>query len=151
MQQGGAMRCFLGSLFLLSAVIAFAQNSTTKSAADEQAIRQLNDQWIKAYDAADIKTLDRVEDDSFTVASEYDLENKQHQLDFVRQRAAQTDVIRKTENQQVRFYGDVALVTETDSTSSAEGKGTYHTTSMWVRRGSTWKVVHLHYCAAAKN
>lgn len=145
------MRCLLVSLFLFFAAIAAAQNSTTKTAADEQALRQLNDQWIKAYDAADIKTLDRVEDDSFTVVSEYDLENKQHQLDFVRQRAAQTDVSRKTENQLIRFYGDVALVTETDYISSAEGKGTYHTTSIWVHRGSTWKVVHLHYCAAAKN
>jgi ketosteroid isomerase-like protein len=52
---------------------------------------------------------------------------------------------RKIENQQFRFYGDTALVTETDYASSSDGSSTNMTTTLWVRRDGVWKVVHLHF------
>jgi ketosteroid isomerase-like protein len=127
-----------------------AQPSTGR-AEDEQAIRKLHDAWLKAYDAGDAEALDRLEDDDFVVAGEFGERTKQQQLDSVRHRTGKSEAVdRKADPQRFRFYGDVALITEVDHASSAERPDKFQSTEVWVRAGSTWKVVHLHFSHLAK-
>jgi hypothetical protein len=114
---------------------------------DEQAIRRLNEECLKAYDIGDVATLDRIEDADFTISGDFGVVTKQQQLDKVRQRTTKTTevVTRKTDPQQFRFYDNVALVTETDRPTTADGTFAFQSTEVWVRRGDSWKLVHLHY------
>jgi ketosteroid isomerase-like protein len=126
-------------------------SASTERASDEQAIRRINDEWLKASDMADAATLDRIETEDFTVSGAFGQTTKQQQLDMVRNHSwkPQTGTL-KIENQQFRFYGDVALVTEIDHWSGAEKVSDYQSTTLWRRDGNAWKAVHLHYSALAK-
>jgi ketosteroid isomerase-like protein len=124
---------------------------TTGRADDEQVIHKLHDAWLKAYDTGDAETLDRIEGDDFTVAGEFGERSKQQQLDSVRHRTEKSEAVnRKADPQHFRFYGEVALVTEIDHAATAEGPYEFQSTEVWVRAGSTWKVVHLHFSRLAK-
>src|SRR4029077_15084312 len=112
----------------------------------EQAIRKLNEQCLKAHDIGDVATLDRIEDADFTLSGDFGVVSKQQQLNKVRHRTTKTEVIsRKIDPQQFRFYDNVALVTETDRPTTADGTFAFQSTEVWVRRGDSWKLVHLHY------
>jgi hypothetical protein len=99
---------------------------------------------LKAYDAGDVKTLSEIEDDTFTLAGEFGQMTKQQHLDQVRRRE-KPQVVSRTIDNQFRFYGDVALLTEVDHAADAEGKADFQTTILWVRQGNTWPVTHMHY------
>jgi ketosteroid isomerase-like protein len=136
--------------FQIPGMAQTAQPSSGR-ADDEQAIRKLHEAWLKAYDTGDAEALDRVEDDDFTVAGEFGERTKQQQLNSVRHRTEKSEAVnRKADPQRIRFYGDVALLTEIDHTSTAEGADEFQSTEVWVRTGSTWKVVHLHFSHLAK-
>lgn len=114
---------------------------------DAQVIRQLNEECLHAHDVADVGTLDRIEDSDFTLSGGFGVIRKTEQLDHVRERPkGKTEVIhRKIDPQQFRFYGDVALVTETDRPTTAEGTFAFQSTEVWIRRDGSWKLLHLHY------
>jgi len=113
---------------------------------DEQTIRQLNEECLKAHDVADVATLDRIEDAEFTLSGDFGVVGKQEHLEKVRQRSSKSEVMtRKIDPQEFRFYGDVALVTETDRPTTADGTFAFQSTEVWIRRGGSWKLVHLHY------
>jgi hypothetical protein len=98
----------------------------------------------KAYDAGDVNTLSKLEADDFTLAADFGQVTKQQHLDQVRHREKPQVVSRKIDDQ-FHFYGDVALQTEVDHASDAQGKADYQTTIVWVRHGNTWQVAHMHY------
>ena len=124
---------------------ASAPDSTGR-AGDEQAIRQLNEECLRAHDSGDVAALDRVEDADFTLSGDFGVVSKQQHLDKVRHRTTKTEVItRKIDPQQFRFYDNVALVVETDRPTTADGTFAFQSTEVWVRRGDSWKLVHLHY------
>jgi ketosteroid isomerase-like protein len=135
-------------IFLLLTASMFANGQSVSPAStraqDERAIIQLRDALFKAYDAGDVKTLSEIEDDDFTLAGAFGQMTKQQHLDQVRRRAKPQVVARKIDNQ-LRFYGDVALLTEVDHAADAEGKADFQTTILWVRHGNTWRVAHMHY------
>ena len=140
------MRYVLISILMTVSTVAGGQNATPASASpgDGQAIIQLRDALLKAYDAGDVKALSEIEDDNFTLAGEFGQMTKQQHLDQVRHREKPQIVSRKIDNQ-FRFYGDVALLTEVDHATDAEGKADFQTTILWVRRGNTWRAAHMHY------
>jgi uncharacterized protein DUF4440 len=74
---------------------------------------------------------------------------KQQHLDSDRHREKAQRVTRKIDNEHFRFYGDAALLTEIDHASDAAGKADFLTTTLWVRRGETWKITHMHYSKLA--
>ena len=113
---------------------------------DEQAIRNLNEECLHAYDIGDVATLDRIEDSDFTLSGDFGVISKQQHLEAVRHRAEKQDVIsRKIDPQTFRFFDGVALVTETDRPTGAGGTFAFQSTEVWVHRGDSWKLVHLHY------
>jgi hypothetical protein len=114
---------------------------------DERTIRQLNEECLHAHDVGDVATLERIEDADFTLSGDFGVFSKQQHLQKVSQRTAKTTevITRKIDPQQFRFYDNVALVTETDRPTTAEGTFAFQSTEVWVRRGTAWKLVHLHY------
>lgn len=136
------------SLFCLWAFALPAVNSSpsTGHSEDERIIRQLNEECLKANDIGDVSTLDRIEDADFTISGDFGIVSKQQQLDGVRKRTSKPEVIaRKIDSQQFRFYHGVALVTETDRPTTADGTFAFQSTEIWARRSDSWKLVHLHY------
>jgi hypothetical protein len=137
--------------FCVFALCAFALRGEKSSPSsgrtdDEQAIRRLNEECLKAHDIGDVATLDRIEDADFTLSGDFGVVPKQRQLDRVRERTGKTEVVtRKIDPQQFRFYDNVALVTETDRPTTADGTFAFQSTEVWVRRSDSWKLVHLHY------
>ena len=140
------MRWVLISILMTAFTFSSGQSPASASAhsGDERAIIQQRDALLKAYDAGDVKTLSEIEDDDFTLAGEFGQVSKQQHLDQVRRREKPQVVSRQIDNQ-FRFYGDVALLTEVDHATDAEGKADFQTTILWVRHGNTWRVAHMHY------
>ena len=138
------------TLLAVAIILAVAaeqrSSSATSHAVDEQTIRQLNEECLKAHDIGDVATLDRIEGTDFTLSGDFGVINKQQHLEHHRQRANKSEVIsRKIDPQQFRFYGDVALVIETDRPTTKDGTFAFQSTEVWVRREGSWKLVHLHY------
>ncbi|MBZ5649389.1 MAG: nuclear transport factor 2 family protein [Acidobacteriia bacterium] len=138
------MRWVVISIVMTASTLTIGQTATPASARDERAIIQLRDALLKAYDAGDVKTLSEIEDYNFTMAGDFGQVTKQQHLDQVRRREKPQIVSRKIDNQ-FRFYGDVALLTEVDHATDAEGKADFQTTILWVRHGDTWRAAHMHY------
>jgi ketosteroid isomerase-like protein len=133
-------------LLWLSTTFAYAQAASGNHAADEQAISRLNEQLLKAYNLGDVNTLERIEDADFLVAGGFGEVSKSQQLDDVRHRKDNpTSVALTVSNPRFRFYGDTALLTEVEKYGSPANEPGFETTSLWVRRGGEWKVVHLHF------
>ena len=119
----------------------------SERANDEQTIRQLNEECLKAHDKGDIATLDRIEDADFTLSGDFGVISKKQHLEKDRQRSNEPQVVisRKIDPQVFRFYGDVALVTETDRPTTKDGTFAFQSTEVWVRKTGSWKLVHLHF------
>lgn len=91
-------------------------SSPNEASENKRIIRQHHEECLKAHDAADF---DRIDDADFTVSGDFGIVRRQ-QLDKVRHRAGHKVelITRKIDSQQSRSYGDVALVTETDRSTS---------------------------------
>jgi hypothetical protein len=140
------MKWAIISILMTVSAFGFGQKAFAADARarDEQAIIQLRDALLKAYDSGNVKTLSEIEDDDFTLAGEFGQVTKQQHLDQVRRREKPQVVSRKIDNQ-FQFYGNVALLTEVDHAADAEGKADYQTSILWVRHGNTWRVAHMHF------
>jgi hypothetical protein len=125
--------------------------STTNRTADEDTLRKLNEKLLTAHDHADVATLDRIEADDFTLAGDFGTVAKKAHLEALRAPTHKTEAVeRQITPQEIRFYGDVALISETDHAHTADGTYDFQTSSVWVRTGENWRVVHMHYSALAK-
>ena len=120
--------------------------SASDRASDEAAIRKLNEQALKAYNTGDLATVDRIEDADFTLASESGQISKTEELESARQRKDLPSTVQLTvENAHFRFLGNTALLTEVEKWGDPAQTAGFQTTSIWVKRGANWKLVHLHY------
>src|SRR5258708_23805941 len=138
------MRWTLITLLLTVSMFAGGQSASLASTRtkDERAIIQQRDTLLQAYDAGDVKTLSEIEDDTFTLAGDFGQMTKQQHLDQVRRRE-KPQVVSRTIDNQFRFYGNVALLTEVDHAADAEGKADFQTTILWVLQGNTRRVTQL--------
>lgn len=145
-------------LVCISAVFANGQAASAASkhtganhTDDEQAIRQLNVNVLKAYNLGDVKTLDRIEDSDFVLTGEFGEVTKAQQIDDLghhESNAKSVNVI--VANERFRFYGDAALLTEVERYGDGEDFPRFESTSVWVRRAGEWKLVHLHFSKLSK-
>jgi hypothetical protein len=93
-----------------------------------------------------LKTLDRIEDADFTLSGEFGEVAKAKQIDSVSHRPPNTDGVNvMVENERFRFYGDAALLPEVERYGEGKDFPRFESTSLWVRRGGDWKLVHLHF------
>jgi hypothetical protein len=136
-------------LVLISVGLAYGQGASHTG--DEQAIRRLNVDVLKAYNLGDVKTLDRIEDSDFVLTGEFGEVTKAQQIDSVNHRtsnASSVNVI--VANERLRFYSDTALLTEVERYGEGDDYPRFETTSIWVRRDGDWKLVHLHFSKLSK-
>ena len=127
-------------------VLAALAQSATDRPKDEAAIRQLNEQVLKAYNTGDLTTVERIEGADFTLANDSGQVTKTQHLESARQRKELPTTVQLTvENAQIRFFGDAALLTEIEKWGDPAQTAGFQTTSVWVKRGADWKLVHLHY------
>jgi hypothetical protein len=152
-----AMKCGIVFLIWISSVLAYGQAAASNKdasgshAGDEQTIRQKNEDVLKAYNLGDVSTLDRIEDSDFLLAGDFGEVTKSQQLDNVRQRKENPPSVRLiVANARFRFYGDTALLTEVERYGEGDDFPKFETTSIWVRRGGEWKLVHLHFSKLSK-
>jgi ketosteroid isomerase-like protein len=150
---------FLFSVFVwISAVCACGQTAPASSnhaganhTDDEQVIRRLNEDVLKAYNLGDVKTLDRIEDSDFVLTGDFGEVTKAQQIDDVGHRKPNATSVHVTvANERFRFYGDAALLTEIERYGDGEDFPKFESTSVWVRRGGDWKLVHLHFSKLSK-
>lgn len=138
-------------LLCASALIMSLQaRPATGPAEDEAAIRHLNEQVLKAYNTGDLATVERILDPGFTLATDSGQTTKAQQMERARQRENLPSTVQLTiENAQIRFFGDTALLTEVEKWGDPADTAGFQTTSIWVKRGPDWKLVHLHYSQLA--
>jgi ketosteroid isomerase-like protein len=108
---------------------------------DENTIRRLNEEYIRAFMQADVAWYARyLADDFVVIESDGTVLNK---AEFLTQTAKGPDVATyKLEQVNVRFYGEVALVRATGLFTRKDGSpGTSRYTDIYVRNGTDWKAV----------
>jgi len=132
------MRLGIIFLFWISAVFACAQAAPAANghSADEQALRQLNEDVLKAYNLGDVKTLDKVEDSDFVLSGDFGEISWAQHLDSVRHRKENPTNVRVfVAHARLRFYGDTALLTEVERYGEGDALPRYETTSVWLGVG----------------
>jgi ketosteroid isomerase-like protein len=101
-------------------------------------LKSTEQQWVNAYYSGDGKTLSRLEADDFTVIANGQKETKTQQIAEAEGRGP-VGVPQPNVEEEVRHYGDVALIT------GLSGGSNVRFTAVWVKLNGSWKVVHLHY------
>jgi ketosteroid isomerase-like protein len=113
----------------------------TPMSSDENAIRHLNEEYIRSFMEGDVEWYRQHLAEDFQV-----IESDGAELDkaaFLIQTAKGPDVAAyKLQKVDVRFYGEVALVRATGLFTRKDGStGTSRYTDIYMRSGKDWKVV----------
>lgn len=114
----------------------------------EQAIAQLEREWVEAGVKGDIAALDRILADDWLMTS-WDNQTvpKAQSLEEVKSGAYKPESI-NLDNIKVRAFGDVAVVTLSQTEKSKykgqDSSGHYLYTDVWVKRNGKWQVVATH-------
>jgi ketosteroid isomerase-like protein len=132
------MRLMLALAVLFLGCLADTQTASKSLAADDSDLKSTEQQWVNAYYSGDGKTLSRLEADDFTVIANGQKETKAQQISEAEGRGP-VGVPQPNVEEEVRHYGDVALIT------GLSGGSNVRFTAVWVKLNGSWKVVHLHY------
>ncbi len=133
------MRFMLALSVLSLACVVEAQTGSKSAKADDSDLKSTEQQWVAAYYGGDGKTLYHMEADDFTViANGQKPQTKAEQIAEVEGRGP-VGVPQPSVEEEVRHYGDVALIT------GLSGGSNVRFTAVWVKMNGSWKVVHLHY------
>jgi ketosteroid isomerase-like protein len=133
------MRFILAVSVLFLACLAEAQSAGKTPITDDSDLKSTEQQWVEAYYRGDGKTLSRIEADDFTViASGQKPQTKAEQIAEAEGRGP-VGVPQPNVEEEVRHYGDVALIT------GLSGGSNVRFTAVWLKLNGSWKVVHLHY------
>jgi len=137
----------LTHVLLLAAIIATASSiasaQTKPKASDEQALIALDKQWTAAelrLNDEDRKTIDRVVSADYWGTTPFgQIENKGQYMAGLKS-MTDTDV---ADEYVVRFYdgGKLAVMTHR---GAVNGKPTYRSTHVWVKKGNDWQLAQNH-------
>jgi ketosteroid isomerase-like protein len=125
------------------------------SAQNVEQVRAAEREWLDAYYRADMKALDTVESDDFTLIVPPGMLTKPQQLSAMQAHLSQAGgasasapLLYALSDQTIRIYGDAALVTDTcavpENASQLTSAGRYWQTEVWRKEGGNWKIVHMH-------
>jgi ketosteroid isomerase-like protein len=115
----------------------------------EQALRQMNDEWIKALVRADAVTLDRIMADDFLFAYPMEGDDKAQFIGDVVSGDVKVEFLSR-DNVRVRIWGTTAVLTGKDSaTWSYKGRdfsGHYKIINVYSMRDDRWQLVSVQAC-----
>jgi len=140
------MKKLIGML-MLTLVVAMASALTpaqTKTKmTDEQTLIALDKQWTSAelrLNAEDQKTIGRIVADDYTGTTPFgQIENKTQYMAALKT-TSDTDV---ADEYVVHFFNDRKLAIMSHR-GTVNGKPTYRSTHVWVKRGSNWELLQNH-------
>lgn len=116
-----------------------AQVATKSAAVDDADLKSVEQKWINAYYSGDDKTLSQIESDDFkAIANNQKPQTKAEQIAEVQGRGA-VGVPSPNVEEEIRHYGDVAVITGLNESSNVRF------TTVWFKTNGQWKIVHLHY------
>ena len=128
---------------MVAAASSIASAQTKPKATDEQALIALDKQWTAAelrLNDEDRKTIDRIVAADFWGTTPFgQIQNKQQYMADLKS-STDTDV---ADEYVVRFYdgGKLAVMTHR---GTVNGKPTYRSTHVWVKKGNDWQLVQNH-------
>ena len=133
------MRVLL-AISLLSLACLAQDPAASKGATNADAsLKAVEQKWVEAYYRGDGDTLSRLETDDFTVIANGEKpQTKAEQITSVEARGP-AGVPAPTLEEEIRHYGDVAVIT------GLSGNSSVRFTAVWVNMNGNWKVAHLHY------
>ena len=129
--------------FVVAMASAIASAKTKTKMTDEQTLIALDKQWTTAelrLNADDRKTISRIVADDYTGTTPFgQIENKAQYMAGLK---ATTDTDMADEYV-VHFFdgGKLAIMSHR---GSVNGKPTYRSTHVWVKRGSNWQLIQNH-------
>ena len=133
--------------FLLFTAIAYSQTDSARVA--EQQVTDLEEQWCKAWIAADVAVLDRIHADDYVAVNNIGaLSPKSSVIADVR---AGLFRYQSMEHRDLSFrvYGDTVVVVGLTINKGRRGErdvsGTFRYTRVWVKRRGIWQVVLSQY------
>jgi len=128
-------------LLLMASAIATAQTKTKLT--DEQTLIALDKQWTAAelrLNADDLKTISRIVAEDYTGTTPFgQIENRAQYIAGLKA-TQDTDV---ADEYVVRFFdgGKLALMSHR---GTINGKATYRSTHVWIKRGNNWELIQNH-------
>lgn len=158
------MRCIFAAIIALPLAMPTASKVSAQPAkmgAGESAqtierVRAAEREWLDAYYRVDMKALDTLESDDFTLIVPPGILTKPQQLSAMQTyvsraggASASAPQLYALSDQTIRIYGDAALVTDTcvvpeNNASPLTSAGRYWQTEVWRNEGGNWKIVHMH-------
>ena len=116
-----------------------AQVAGKAAAADDADLKSVEQKWVNAYYGGDDKTLSLIEADDFkAIANNEKPQTKTEQIAVVQGRGP-VGVPSPNVEEEIRHYGDVAVITGLNESSNVRF------TTVWFKTNGQWKIVHLHY------
>lgn len=115
----------------------------------EQALRQMNDEWVKALVRADAATLDRIMADDFFFAYPMEGDDKSQFIGDVASGDVKVESLTR-ENVSVRIWGSTAVLTAKDSAKwyykGRDFSGHYKIIHIYSLRDDRWQLVSVQAC-----
>jgi ketosteroid isomerase-like protein len=116
---------------------------------DEQHLRQMNDDWVKALMRADGKTLDRIMADDFFFTYPLEGDDKAQFIADVTSGDLKIEHISR-EQCRVRVFGSTAVLTARDSATwlyhGRELSGQYKIIKVFAERAGRWQLCAIQAC-----
>ena len=114
-----------------------------------QEIRRLNDEWVRAFVARDVATLDRIVADDFAFTYPMEGDDKSQFISDVESGAVRVEDMGR-ENVEVRVFGETAVLDCRDTAKwqykGRDFSGTYKTIHVYARRDGRWQLVAIQSC-----
>jgi len=115
----------------------------------EQALRQMNDEWVKELVRADAATLDRIMADDFFFAYPMEGDDKSQFIGDVASGDVKVESLTR-ENVSVRIWGSTAVLTAKDSAKwyykGRDFSGHYKIIHIYSLRDDRWQLVSVQAC-----
>ena len=146
-------------IVLTAAYIAFAQEPTNKkqkggSNADEQALRQIQQEWGPALVKVDFATLDRIISPDWMLTTPDGVQHTKEQIDADLKSGKIKFESFKVDELKIRIYGNAAVIfgltTEKLKIEGQEISGQNRFTDTFIKRDGKWQCVATHVTAVAK-
>src|SRR5688572_26938185 len=126
-----------------------ASDQPAHDARAAQEIKRLNEEWVRALEARDIESLDRIMADDFIFTHPMEGDDKGQFISDVEAGDVRVEHMGR-ENVMVRVFGDAAVMSCRDTaTWQYKGRdftGVYKTISVYSRRNGRWQLVAIQSC-----